>query len=88
MFRKVTLKRGLLKRARKISSTNIDLSLKDEYANFFGSQHNMVVEGEVFQEVHNKTFDELAPLEKADLTDFWIGEHGADKKRRNLLRRP
>lgn len=59
------------------------------HANFNGEQHSMKVEGDTaFTETFSQTYDELEPLVKADLADYWkIEENGRpNSKRRNLLR--
>ena len=60
------------------------------HANFAGAEHSMKVEGdfEILNEVFKQTHDELEPLLKADLIDYWeIGENGrTNPKRGNLLR--
>ncbi len=82
------INRELKKRVRGIEKTKGDYIPSVLGENFDGAQHKIVVEGKVFSEVYNETKDELLPLEKADLIDYWnLGENGrTNKARRNLLR--
>ncbi len=81
------LKRELIKQVKYIEKTKGDYISYILSENFDGNEHNMVVDGKVFDFVQKQTEQELLPLEKADLTDYWnLGENGrTNKKRRNLL---
>ncbi len=60
-------------------------------ANSLDKEHIMLVEGKkFFEEAYNLSKNELSPLEKVDLIDYWeMVENGrTNKKRRNILRRP
>lgn len=81
MFDKFRLKRELKKKQKLTKDDFVSTTI---YANFGDKLHNMKVDKQnVFDEVYQETKEELLPLEKADLIDFWNKEgHGrTDKKR-------
>lgn len=86
MFEKSKLKRGLKKKSKRFDNDYISQVLR---ANFGDDSHRMEVKDEkVFQEIFSRTFEELSPLEKADLIDYWEKEENGrtNKTRRNILR--
>lgn len=91
MDKNKALNKKLRKYVKDVEKNNGDFISYVLDANSLDKEHIMLVEGKkFFEEACNLSKNELSPLEKVDLIDYWeMVENGrTNKKRRNILRRP